>query len=80
MNVKTIDTLQDVPAPHSDRIIPLQIPYPVNHHLDRRVDFGFEYWPAELRPYISQHGVVLRHLKDYEDAEEGLRPAKEVRY
>ena len=57
--LKSIYTLQNIPAPHSDGITAFQVSYPINHELNSLRDFSFKYRPAELSSYISQQRVML---------------------
>jgi hypothetical protein len=47
--IQPLYTLQNIPAPQSDRITTFQVSYPINHHFDGLVNFSFEYRLAELR-------------------------------
>jgi len=78
--IKTIDSLQNLPAPQGDRITSLKIANPINHRLYSLGNLSFEAWSTELRADRPEHVIMLRHMYNDKNTEEVLGPAEEIRY
>jgi hypothetical protein len=74
-----IDAEQHTVAEAGKRIAAPQVADPIQHELDAVRGVGLEVVPEHL-PHLAEGRHVLAQVEDEEDAEEGLRPAEEVRH